>query len=121
MNRLARLSLIAALMSGFLVFLLASHLERRASSPEVLIPVEGYDPRDILLGHYANIRTPLNRLDAYALAGDDGFAEGDRIWVTLTPCRSAISLSVSPFLTLGRKLRGIGTRSASSMIRTSAA
>jgi len=83
MNRLARLSLIAALMSGFLVFLLASHLERRASSPEVLIPVEGYDPRDILLGHYANIRTPLTRLDAYALAGDDGFAEGDRIWVTL--------------------------------------
>jgi len=83
MNRLARLSLIAALMSGFLIFLLTSHLQRRASSPEVLIPVEGYDPRDILLGHYANIRTPLNQLDAYALAGDDGFAEGDRIWVTL--------------------------------------
>lgn len=83
MSRLARLSLIAALMSGFLVFLLVTHLDRRANSPEVLIEVQGYDPRDILLGHYANIRTPLNRMAAYALDGDDDFAPGDRIWVTL--------------------------------------
>ena len=83
MNRFARLSLIAALMTGFLVYLLGTYLDRRANSPEILIPVEGYDPRDILLGHYANIRTPLNRLDARRLDGDDGFQPGDRIWVTL--------------------------------------
>jgi len=83
MNRLLRLALVAAAMTGFLVFMLTSHLDRRANGTEILMPVEGYDPRDVLLGHYANIRTPLQRLDAYTLAGTDDFSEGDAIFVTL--------------------------------------
>ncbi|MEA1941962.1 MAG: GDYXXLXY domain-containing protein [Pseudomonadota bacterium] len=83
MSRLLRLTLLAAAMTAFLVFMLASHLDRRANGTEILLPVEGYDPRDILLGHYANIRTPLQRLDAYTLAGTDDFSEGDTIFVTL--------------------------------------
>ena len=83
MTRLVRLLLIAAGMTAFLVVMLADHLDRRANGTEIRLPVEGYDPRDILLGHYANIRTALQRLDAYALAGEDDFETGDTLFVTL--------------------------------------
>jgi uncharacterized membrane-anchored protein len=83
MTRLVRLCLIAAAMTVFLGVMLGSHLQRRAGGTEILLDVEGYDPRDILLGHYALIRTPLQRLDVNALAGDDVFARGDRIYVSL--------------------------------------
>lgn len=83
MTRLLRLCLIAAAMTAFLGLMLGSHLHRRANGPEIAMPVEGYDPRDVLLGHYANIRTPLQRLDAFALEGEDEFRIGAPVFVTL--------------------------------------
>ena len=82
-GRLTRLALIAAAMSGFLVFMLASHAIARAEGREIMVEVEGYDPRDIFLGHYAQIRTPLNALDPARLDGDDDFTRHAAIFVSL--------------------------------------
>ncbi|WP_300545248.1 GDYXXLXY domain-containing protein [Maricaulis sp.] len=95
MTRTLRLGLIAAAMTAFLGVMLASHLDRRANGAEILLPVEGYDPRDILLGHYANIRTPLNRLATAALDGDDDFTAGDRIFVVLETGAGSLARPVS--------------------------
>ncbi|WP_291845008.1 GDYXXLXY domain-containing protein [Maricaulis sp.] len=80
---LRRLGLVAALMSGFLVFMLASHAMARSQGTELVMAVEGYDPRDIFLGHYARIRTPLNLLAPDMLAGDDSFERHQPVFVTL--------------------------------------
>ena len=84
MSRTFRLAGIATLMTAFLAFMLVTHLDRRANSPEILVDVQGYDPRDIFLGHFAAIRTPLGRLDAASLDGDDDFARGDPVFVALS-------------------------------------
>ena len=83
MNHTLRLSLIGAVMTGFLVLMLGQTLHHRASGTEILVPVEGYDPRDILLGHYANIRTPLHRLNSQDLLASEDFRQGDRVFVRL--------------------------------------
>lgn len=78
-----RLGLIAAAMTGFLVFMLVSHQTARNTGTELVMEVEGYDPRDIFLGHYAMIRTPLATLDTAALDGDDAFEAHAPVFVTL--------------------------------------
>ena len=78
-----RLCLMAALMSGFLVFMLASHAMARSQGTELVMQVEGYDPRDIFLGHYAEIRTPLNQIPLDSLAGDASFERHQPVFVTL--------------------------------------
>ena len=83
MSHTLRLSLIGAVMTGFLALMLGQNLIHRSQGTEVLVPVEGYDPRDILLGHYANIRTPLHRLESGTLDAGTGFDRGDRIFVLL--------------------------------------
>lgn len=95
MTRLLRLCLIAAAMTAFLGLMLGSHLHRRANGPEIAMPVEGYDPRDVLLGHYANIRTPLQRLDAFALEGEDEFRIGAPVFVTLETGPDGLTRPVS--------------------------
>jgi GDYXXLXY motif protein len=82
-NPIRRLGLVAALMSAFLVFMLASHANARSQGTELVMTVDGYDPRDIFLGHYAQIRTPLNMLDPETLAGDDSFERDQPVFVTL--------------------------------------
>ncbi|WP_323762825.1 GDYXXLXY domain-containing protein [Maricaulis sp.] len=79
----ARLGLIAAAMTGFLVFMLVSHQSARNSGTELVMEVEGYDPRDIFLGHYAMIRTPLAMLDLAVLDGDDAFEDHAPVFATL--------------------------------------
>lgn len=78
-----KLGLIAAAMTGFLVFMLVSHETARATGTEIEMSVEGYDPRDIFLGHYAEIRTPLSRIDLAGVEGDDTFEPYQRVFVTL--------------------------------------
>lgn len=95
MTQFFRLSLIAAAMTAFLVAMLASHLDRRANGAEILLEVEGYDPRDILLGHYAEIRTPLQRFDIDALEGDDSFERGDRIYVVLETGADGLAIPIA--------------------------
>jgi len=95
MTQLLRLTLIAAGMTAFLVLMLGSHLTQRANGTEILLPVQGYDPRDIFLGHYANLRTPLNRLGTHQLEGDDDFEAGDTIYVSLEPRADGTMAAVS--------------------------
>lgn len=83
MTRTLRLLFIAAGMTGFLVFMLTSHLAARAGGTEILLPVEGYDPRDIFLGHFAELRTPLNALRDDQVEVEDGLAAGDTVYVRL--------------------------------------
>ncbi len=83
MSILMRLGLLAAAMTGFLVFMLVSHQTARNTGAELVMEVEGYDPRDIFLGHYAMIRTPLAALDLATLDGDDAFEDHAPVFVTL--------------------------------------
>ncbi|WP_300529336.1 GDYXXLXY domain-containing protein [Maricaulis sp.] len=78
-----RLGLIAAVMTGFLTLMLTTHAAKRASGTEVTIAVEGYDPRDPLLGYYSRIEISLARLDALQMDGEDEFVSGDVIYVSI--------------------------------------
>jgi len=81
---LTQVGLMAIAMTAFLVTMLVRHEHARTNSPEIVMTVEGYDPRDLLLGHYARITTPLRSLDPRQLDGDDAFEIGAPIYVTLT-------------------------------------
>lgn len=85
MSFMMRLGLIALVMTGFLTVMLTSHALKRAGGMEVTLAVEGYDPRDPLLGYYSRIRISLAELDAVALDGDNAFEMGDDIYVSLMP------------------------------------
>lgn len=97
MSYLLRLGAVALLMSGFLTFMLVDHALRRAGGTEVILNVQGYDPRDPLLGHYSRIQIELWTLDAMALPGDDEFEVRDEIYVVIEPrddgSWSAVALS----------------------------
>lgn len=85
MSYTIRLGLIAAAMTAFLGFLVINHAAARASGTEVVLDVRGYDPRDIFLGHYSQIATELQQIDATVLEGEDEFESGDPIYVVLAP------------------------------------
>ncbi|WP_203292078.1 GDYXXLXY domain-containing protein [Maricaulis parjimensis] len=100
-----RLALIGAVMTGFLVLMLGQNLVHRAHGTEILVPVEGYDPRDILLGHYANIRTPLHRLNSQDLSASDDLRQGDRVYVRLETGDDGLSRAVG--LSADRPAEGV--------------
>ena len=81
-----RLALIAAAMIGFLTAMVARHADLRANGTEILLPMEPVDPRDLLLGHYVAIQTPIHQLD---LSGLDGptrdWTRGQTLYVSLMP------------------------------------
>tara|TARA_R110002095_G_scaffold71467_1_gene60889 strand:- start:1072 stop:1710 length:639 start_codon:yes stop_codon:yes gene_type:complete len=85
MSYTIRLGLIAAAMTAFLGFLVINHAAARARGTEVVLDVRGYDPRDIFLGHYSQIATELQQIDATVLEGEDEFENGDPIYVVLEP------------------------------------
>jgi hypothetical protein len=83
MSHTKRLTLIAGLMTVFLVFMLGSNTLHRATGREVVLDVTGFDPRDPFLGHYSRIRLDITRLNARELAGEDVFVAGQTIFVGL--------------------------------------
>lgn len=83
MTMLLRLTLIAAAMSAFLIFMVVDHHWRRSAGTEIILDLEPIDPRDILAGYYVIIRTPLHQLDPGALGGSDTFEAGDDIFVVI--------------------------------------
>ncbi len=85
MSQLLRLSVIAALMSAFLVSMLVTHALARSGGQEVLLDVQGYDPRDPLLGYYSRIRVDIWSLDLDEVEGESEFAVRDEIFVTVQP------------------------------------
>lgn len=94
-NAPIRLGLIAVAMTGFLMVMLVNHETARNSGAELVMEVEGYDPRDIFLGHYAMIRTPLAMLDLATLDGDDSFEAHEPVFVTLEIGDDGLALPVA--------------------------
>ena len=86
MTRPVRLVLVAALMTAFLAGLVAMHAQPRRSGTEIVLAMEPVDPRDILLGHYVELVTPLHRLDTrdFDAAGED-WEPGDTVFVKVEP------------------------------------
>lgn len=79
-----RLGLIVLAMTVFLGAMVTRHAALRANGTQIIIPMEPVDPRDILLGYYVTIRTPVHELDTRALDGPDtGWRQGGVIYVTL--------------------------------------
>jgi len=64
--------LLLALFSPLLVLTIwAAELEiRYIMSPKVLISATGYDPRDLLSGHYLNLRLDWNNTDCTQFEGN---------------------------------------------------
>jgi uncharacterized membrane-anchored protein len=81
-----RLILIAAAMTALLALMVVNQANARAGGSEIRLTMEPVDPRDLLLGHYIELVTPLQRLETAEFGGarDHVFRRGDRIWVALT-------------------------------------
>lgn len=80
---LLRMAGIAAVMTAFLVMMLAGHLDRRANGTEIRMAVMTYDPRDFFMGHYSILGTELRPLLTADLGGEDEFIAGEEIFVVL--------------------------------------
>lgn len=86
MNRALRLIVMAILMTAVLGGLVAMHAQARRSGTEVRLAMEPVDPRDMLLGHYVQLMTPLHRLDTRDFdAPSEGWQPGDWIYVHVAP------------------------------------
>ncbi|MBR9825737.1 MAG: GDYXXLXY domain-containing protein [Alphaproteobacteria bacterium] len=85
MSYLLRLGLVGLAMTGFLTFMLVSHAHKRAHGTEVIVAVEGYDPRDILLGHYSLLRISMAELNGNEIPGGQEVDVGDLIYVHIAP------------------------------------
>ncbi|KAA5803314.1 GDYXXLXY domain-containing protein [Alkalicaulis satelles] len=86
MSAPVRLILIAIAMTGVLSAMVAGHALQRAGGTEVRLEMTPVDPRDLLLGHYAILNTPLHTLELTGLTDmPEAFARGDVIFVSLVP------------------------------------
>lgn len=97
MTPLLRLLLIAAAMTALLAIMVANQANARAGGTEIRLAMEPVDPRDLLLGHYVELVTPLQRLDTSQF-GDDGghvYERGDRVYVGLETDSDGSSRPVS--------------------------
>ncbi|MGY6531715.1 GDYXXLXY domain-containing protein [Glycocaulis sp.] len=85
MSVMLRLLIIAFAMSVFLTGMVITHASARAGGTEIRLDMEPVDPRDLLLGHYVVLDTPLHRLWLDELSGDTSheWKSGDRLWVGL--------------------------------------
>lgn len=86
MSRVVRLLLIAAAMTCGLAAMVALHANARAGGTEIVLEMEPVDPRDLLLGHYVQLATPLHRLDTrdFGMSGE-GWQAGDTVFVKVEP------------------------------------
>ncbi|GAK46032.1 conserved protein [Tepidicaulis marinus] len=77
---------VAAIFLAQALFLGAMIWDRMAllrSGTEVTLAIEPVDPRDLFRGDYVVLTYDISRLEESKLAGDNGFEEGDEVWVTL--------------------------------------
>lgn len=97
MSVMIRLSLIAAAMTVLLALMVINQAAARSGGTEIRLSMEPVDPRDLLLGHYVELVTPLQRLETAQLEGGAAhtFRQGDRIWVGLEADAEGSSRPVS--------------------------
>ena len=83
-RKLAFASLLGgATLAAFLTLtpvLLAS--AARAGAP-IVTPVEGFDPRALLTGHYAQLRFPFSTFEALPASETSGLRPGEPVWARL--------------------------------------
>lgn len=83
MSLFIRALIAAAILTAFLALTAGRQVMARQSGQEIVLQAAPVDPRDILLGHYATLSYPIERLELNQLAGDDDFTAGDAIWLSL--------------------------------------
>lgn len=81
---LALLALVIG-QSLFLAAMIQDRVTLLRSDHVVTLKTEPIDPRDIFRGDYVILNYEISRLSLDTLEGDDGFAQGDTIYVELTP------------------------------------
>ncbi len=79
---LALLALVIG-QSLFLAAMIQDRVTLLRSDHVVTLKTEPIDPRDIFRGDYVILNYEISRLMLEALEGDDGFAQGDTIYVEL--------------------------------------
>jgi uncharacterized membrane-anchored protein len=77
--------IVAALMSAFLVAMIADHHIRRSTGTDVILDLEPVDPRDLLAGYYVIISTPVHRIQYDSVEGDRDFSAHDDVFVSIEP------------------------------------
>ena len=80
----AALAVAFLVQAGLVGWLVADRALLLKNGHEVRLAVVPVDPRDLLRGDYIVLSYGISRLDNDKLAGDDAFAVGDPIYVTLT-------------------------------------
>ncbi len=86
LSPLYALPITAAALIGLLLVSVFSHMGALASGAEIIVSARGYDPRDILLGHYVRL-TPSADTTLDETASETVRAEfdlGERRWATST-------------------------------------
>ena len=77
------LAIAFLLQAGLVGWLIADRALLLRDGQEVRLAVVPVDPRDLLRGDYIVLAYDISRLDNGQLGGDDAFAAGDAIYVTL--------------------------------------
>jgi uncharacterized membrane-anchored protein len=60
-GRPLHVALVGLLLTAGLTSSLGYHSWQLANGEEIILPAEGYDPRNLLTGHYVNLRTPVHQ------------------------------------------------------------
>jgi len=77
------IALAVALQTAALVAMIGVKQWTLATGTPVLLEIVPIDPRSLFRGDYVDLSYAIGRLDLDALGGDDGFEEGDTIYVLL--------------------------------------
>lgn len=79
-----RLGLIVLAMSAVLAAMVVRTATQRAQGAEILLSMEPVDPRDMLLGYYVTIETPVHQIDTGEVEGPlAGWRQGGVAFVSL--------------------------------------
>jgi uncharacterized membrane-anchored protein len=89
----AALAVAFMVQAGLVGWLVADRALLLKNGHEVRLAVVPVDPRDLLRGDYVVLSYDISRLDSDKLAGDDVFAVGDPIYVTLTETGDASAIT----------------------------
>ena len=77
------LAIAFLLQAGLVGWLIADRALLLRNGQQVRLAVVPVDPRDLLRGDYIVLAYDISRLDSGQLGGDDAFAAGDVVYVTL--------------------------------------
>jgi uncharacterized membrane-anchored protein len=80
-----RILIVVALQTAALAYMIVDRQAMLNASRVVTLKVAPVDPRDIFRGDYVILSYDITRLEPGKLEGDDVFAHGEKVYVTLVP------------------------------------